>query len=545
MNGLRVSIAVFFLLASMLTATAAHAQVAPAITQNPTDVTINAGQTAIFTAAASGTPAPTVQWQFSTNGGATFNNVAGATNTTLTVPNVTAGQNGTKFRAVFTNSTSSATTTAATMTVNFAPSVTTNPTSQTIAAGSTVSFTAAASGNPTPTVQWQQSINGGGTFTNIAGATSTPLMFTALVAQNGNQYRAVFNNTVGTATTTAATLSVTQAPAITQNPTDVTVNAGQTAIFTAAASGAPAPTVQWQFSTNGGATFNNVAGATTTTLTVPNVTAGQNGIKFRAVFTNSTSTATTTAATMTVNFAPSVTTNPTSQTFAAGSTASFTAAASGNPTPTVQWQLSTNGGGTFTNIVGATSTPLMFATFVAQTGNQYRAVFNNTVGTATTTAATLTVTPVNLSLAIDDGFAFARYGTTIDYIVALDNTGAAALSNLSVTSTLSPALNSAGAHFSCALAGGGATCPANGSGALAATIPSLPAGGSLTWIASVPVATTTAQTSVTMSVSATGTATASASDTDTLVLLRDGFEAASEQARISASPSFGEKRDEN
>src|SRR5664279_2871919 len=134
-------------------------------------------------------------------------------------------------------------------------------------------------------------------------------------------------------------LAAAQSPAITTNPVDVTINAGGTAVFTAAATGAPTPTVQWQFSTDGGASFNNVAGATTTTLTVPSVTAGQNGTKFRAVFTNGSGSATTT-----VNFAPAVTTNPVSQSIASGSNVSFTAAASGNPTPTVQWQLSTNGG---------------------------------------------------------------------------------------------------------------------------------------------------------------------------------------------------------
>gem|GEM_PF-1151009 len=364
----------------------------PQITQNPTDQTVNAGQSATFTAAASGSPTPTVQWQFSTDGGATFQNVAGATTTTLTVPNVAAGQNGTKFRAVFTNSGGSATTTAATMTVNYAPTVATNPTSQSVSAGSTATFTAAANGNPTPTVQWQQSTDGGATFVNIAGATSTTLSFTTLASQNGNQYRAVFTNTVGSATTTAATLTVTAGPVITQNPTNQTVNAGQTATFTAAASGTPTPTVQWQFSTDGGATFQNVAGATTTTLTVPNVAAGQNGTKFRAVFTNSGGSATTTAATMTVNFAPTVTTNPVSQSVSAGSIATFTAAANGNPTPTVQWQQSTDGGATFQNVAGATSTTLSFTTLASQNGNQYRAVFTNTVGSATTTAATLTVT---------------------------------------------------------------------------------------------------------------------------------------------------------
>ena len=88
---------------------------APEITVNPTDQTVLNGETATFTAAASGTPEPTVQWQFSTNGGATWNNLVGATSTTL---NFTAnGDNGTQFRAVFTNTGGSVPTAAATLTV--------------------------------------------------------------------------------------------------------------------------------------------------------------------------------------------------------------------------------------------------------------------------------------------------------------------------------------------------------------------------------------------------------------------------------------------
>jgi hypothetical protein len=109
---------------------------------------------------------------------------------------------------VFTNTTGSATTTAATLTVNVAPIVTTNPTSQTVTAGGNVSFTAAASGTPTPTVQWQVSTDSGSTFSNISGATSTTLSFVATLAANSSKYRAVFTNTAGSATTTAATLTV-------------------------------------------------------------------------------------------------------------------------------------------------------------------------------------------------------------------------------------------------------------------------------------------------------------------------------------------------
>jgi len=99
------------------------------------------------------------------------------------------------------------------------PVVTTNPVSQSVLANQTVSFTAAANGNPTPTVQWQLSTNNGKTFTNIAGATSTTYSFTATANQTGNEYWAVFTNSQGTATTTAATLvvkpSVVDGPQIT------------------------------------------------------------------------------------------------------------------------------------------------------------------------------------------------------------------------------------------------------------------------------------------------------------------------------------------
>ncbi|MGA2845741.1 MAG: immunoglobulin domain-containing protein [Candidatus Acidiferrales bacterium] len=377
----------------------------PAITTNPANVTVTAAATATFTAAASGSPTPTVQWQVSTNGGGTFTNVAGATSTTLSITGTTVAMNGNEYRAVFTNAAGSATTTAATLTVNAAntaPTITTNPTNVTVTAGATATFTAAASGTPTPTVQWQVSTNGGTSFSAITGATSTTLSLTSTtVAMNTNKYRAVFTNAAGSATTTAATLTVNAAntaPTITTNPANVTVTAGATATFTAAASGSPTPTVQWQVSTNGGTSFTNVSGATSTTLSLTNTTNAMSGNRYRAVFTNTSGSATTTNATLTVNAgntAPTITTDPTNVTVTACATATFTAAASGSPTPTVQWQVSTNGGGTFTNLSGATSTTLSIpGTTVAMNGNEYHAVFTNVAGSATTTNATLTVNAV-------------------------------------------------------------------------------------------------------------------------------------------------------
>ncbi len=368
-------------------------QAAPSILTSPVSQTAVSGSSVTFSASASGYPAPTVQWQVSTNGGNTYTNISGATSPSYTIAAVTASQNGYRYRAVFTNSVGSATTAAATLTVQYAPTVTTSPKSTTVNAGQTATFTAAATGNPAPTVQWLVSTDGGQTFSAIAGATGTTLTLAATTAsQNGTVYEAVFTNSVGSATTAAATLTVRYAPAVTGSPTRQTVNAGQTVTFTASATGNPTPTVQWQVSTNGGSSFSNISGATSTTLTLTNVKGSQNGSLYRAVFTNSVGSATTAAATLTVLFAPSVTTSPTSQTVAAGASVTFTAAASSNPAATVQWQVSTNGGSTYTNIAGATGTTLTLTNVLAsQNGYRYRAVFTNSLGSATTSAATLTV----------------------------------------------------------------------------------------------------------------------------------------------------------
>jgi hypothetical protein len=89
-----------------------------------------------------------------------------------------------------------------------APKITLNPVSRPAKAGQLVTFTADASGSPAPTVQWQSNAAGQRFFTNIPGATAKTLMVQATVDKNGNQYRAVFSNLVGKATTTAATLTV-------------------------------------------------------------------------------------------------------------------------------------------------------------------------------------------------------------------------------------------------------------------------------------------------------------------------------------------------
>lgn len=84
---------------------------------------------------------------------------------------------------------------------NKAPKVTKQPGSVTVEDGQSTSFTAVASGTPAPTVQWERSTNGGGTWAPIEGATAgTYAIASAKVSETASQYRAVFKNVAGEAT---------------------------------------------------------------------------------------------------------------------------------------------------------------------------------------------------------------------------------------------------------------------------------------------------------------------------------------------------------
>ena len=86
-----------------------------------------------------------------------------------------------------------------------------------------------------------------------------------------------------------------------------------------------------------------------------------------------------------------MTTNPSSVTVTSGDTVTFTAAASGSPTPTVQWEVSTNGGTTWSAVSGLLGHLLVHRTS-AESGDEYEAVFTNSPGSADDRVATLTVT---------------------------------------------------------------------------------------------------------------------------------------------------------
>ena len=321
--------------------------------------------------------------------------------------------------------------------------ITTQPANTSSCSGNNATITVAATGSALQ-YQWQVSTDAGVTFTNVAGATSATLTLTAVTAgMSGNQYKVIVSNACpSTVTSSVATLTVSSAATITSNPVNVTVCAGSNASFAVTATGSSL-TYQWQVSTDAGATFTDIAGQTATTLNLTSVTTGQNNYQYRAVVSSCNPTGVnSTAATLTVNAPVAINASPASVITCENTNASFTSAATGTAVA-YQWQISTNGGTTWTNIAGATSaTYSLTAVTVAQSGNQFRAVVSGTCTTTgiNTSAATLTVNslvsisaqPVATAVCagLNSSFSISAAGTGLTYQWQVSTNGGSTWTNI-------------------------------------------------------------------------------------------------------------------
>ncbi len=178
---------------------------APTVTLQPSNQTVPDGTTATFTASASGTPQPSVQWRISDDSGVEWNTVSGATSTSYSFA-ASSSEDGDEFEAIFTNSAGAATTDAATLTID--PAIIEQPESEEVLANTTAWFTAEASGSPTPAIQWQVSTNDGATWQPVSGQTSSCYSFSATTSDNNEEVEAVFTSGLGSTTTDAAELTV-------------------------------------------------------------------------------------------------------------------------------------------------------------------------------------------------------------------------------------------------------------------------------------------------------------------------------------------------
>lgn len=263
----------------------------PVITAHATSARAIEGGTASFSVTATGAGLR-YQWQVSTDG-STWADVANATEATLTLSELPLAADGRSYRVTVTNSAGSTTSAPVTLQVQAAtaqPQVLSGPAAVAVVAPATATFTASVAGSPTPTLQWQRSGDSGSSWVDIAGATAATYTTPATsTADSGTLYRVVATNSVDSAVSDSARLTVTAsstAPSITTQPSAATASVGGQATFTVAGTGTPAPTVQWQVSTDG-TTWTNIAGANASSYATGAVSLSDSGRRYRALLTNS------------------------------------------------------------------------------------------------------------------------------------------------------------------------------------------------------------------------------------------------------------------
>jgi hypothetical protein len=150
-------------------------------------------------------------------------------------------------------------------------------------AGLDVEFVSRAAGLPRPKYQWQ--FNG----VALTGQKAASLNLVNVQPPIAGPYTVLISNGVSSVVSMPAVLNVNTTPLaarIVAPPSDITVYAGQTAVFTVRARGYPTPAYQWQRD------GINIPGATSSRLEVPNVSAGLNGSIYSVVVQNSEGAAT-------------------------------------------------------------------------------------------------------------------------------------------------------------------------------------------------------------------------------------------------------------
>jgi uncharacterized repeat protein (TIGR03803 family) len=351
----------------------------PAITEQPQSATVTNTSPASFSVTAADDQPIRYQWYFNTN-----TLLAGQTTNILTLASATNGNKGT-YTVVVSDSLASVTSSPAVLLVivpGVKPAITQNPQNVTVVSGSPASFTNTATGTEPLSYTWYYNTN-----TPVSsGQDETVYTIPSASSGDGGYYSVIVTNLYGSATSTAALLTVNSGtkPTITQPPQNFTVTNGLTATFTNIASGTAPLFYEWYFNTN----TPKGSGTDDTVLTVSSVTTNDAGY-YQAIVTNLYGSVTSTPALLTVivpTSKPVITQQPQNYSVTNGYNATFTNVASGTAPLYYQWYFNAN-----MAIVGGTNAILAVTFVTTNQAGYYTVVASNIAGSTTSSPALLTV----------------------------------------------------------------------------------------------------------------------------------------------------------
>jgi hypothetical protein len=283
----------------------------PVITAQPNNATVCTGSNTAFTVASAG--ATSFQWQISTDGGLNYTNLnnggiySGVSSATLAITGAIAALNNNRYRCNAATNCGVTSSAAGILTINTATAINTQPQNVTICVGGNATFCVTATGSNL-TYQWEYATACTSAFTNVAtGGNAACLNITN--ASGSGVYRCKVTGTCGTVTSNCAELTVGSLVTVTASPVNKEVCAGGNASFTVTGTSTHTIIYQWQLSTDGGTSWNNITGANTAVLSISALATTTNNNRYRCQLSNATCTtpANSQAAALTVRPLPTVT----------------------------------------------------------------------------------------------------------------------------------------------------------------------------------------------------------------------------------------------
>jgi hypothetical protein len=344
----------------------------PIITVQPASQTVVSGSPVTLSVTAGGSGPITYQWM--KNGTYPFkpSAISGAISSSYIINNSIDSDAG-SYYVVVSNSSASVTSSNATVIVNTPPTITIQPASSITYSGTTYSLAVSAAGTSPLNYQWYKD------GTAINGAISSSYALTGTTLNKAGSYYVVVSNVAGSVTSNTTT--VVTPPLITTQPVSSSVTAGNSTSFSAVASGSPTLTYQWYKNSS------PIAGATGSSYTFTSAATTDAG-GYAVIVSNAYGTATSSTVTLTVTPAPSaptITTQPASQSVISSFSSTFSVTASGTAPFTYVWR---KDGST---VVGGNSSSLTLNNTTSANAGNYTVTITNSVGSVTSTAATLTV----------------------------------------------------------------------------------------------------------------------------------------------------------
>ncbi len=288
----RIAAACLALMAVALCPETSFARLGPGITTQPQNQNVLAGSNAVFTVVATGQTPLLYQWAFNTTNLTNSAHVGGATNATLTISNVVAGDAG-NYKVVVSNSHGSITSSNAALKVLVPAAITGQPTDQSVLLSSNATFSATATGTAPVNCQWYFNGTALTDGTGFSGSATTNLNLLNVQPNEAGNYQLVVTNNYGSATSSIATLIVLTPPSITIQPTNQAALIGGTIVFYSGATSQSPMSYQWAKDGNAVINGGRISGADTPTLTISNLQMCDVGnYQFEAGNTNGTAAST-------------------------------------------------------------------------------------------------------------------------------------------------------------------------------------------------------------------------------------------------------------